>query len=141
MTFLLSPEHRQKKVMFKACQKLLTLAAKEYDVSLVYATSDLANVGANVLLQKLMDWSEAKWGSKGEYDEATLPVQRENYETYGGNGYMEVRRGKWWMWKIGGDEKMKDVSDDEGDDESKDGEGPPLQEMVALSLGSMSPEQ
>ncbi|KAE8444864.1 hypothetical protein EG329_014112 [Mollisiaceae sp. DMI_Dod_QoI] len=99
LSFLLSPEHQQKGVIFKACKELLQVAANEFDVNLVYATSDLTNQRANKLLQGLMEWSRSEWGGRFGSGHKILKV-RHRSDKYEEN--IELRRGVWWLWQIGG---------------------------------------
>lgn len=101
LSFLLWYDHQQKGVMFTIIKQLLIIAAEQFHVDLVYATSDNENTAANRLLEGVIDWSKQKWGgssSKGDklmkhYITAYVG-QRETFD-------IERRRGTWWLWEIG----------------------------------------
>lgn len=101
LSFLLWYDHQQKGVMFTAVEQLLAIAADQFRISLVYATSDNQNTAANRLLERVVDWSKQKWGGSSSKGDKILkfdiPVYVGRRETFD----FQRRRGTWWLWEIG----------------------------------------
>ncbi|KUJ22136.1 uncharacterized protein LY89DRAFT_729603 [Mollisia scopiformis] len=132
LSFLLSPDHRHRGVMFTALCTLFTIAAEEFDINMVHAVSHWDNESTTRLLQRLADCNILRWGAttKYEVEDKLITVEHRSKD-------VELKRGISWLFRIGKSASILD-KDTVIDAARKKGQKDKEPSPEFLSLGGMS---